>query len=66
MRLNPIRGLVPAAPFVQEVAAVPYDVVDRSEAAAAELKAALAKKDAQIGALEARIAALEKLMGASK
>jgi uncharacterized protein (DUF1015 family) len=34
MRLNPIRGLVPAAPFVQEVAAVPYDVVDRSEAAA--------------------------------
>ncbi len=34
MRLKPIQGLVPAAPFAAEVAAVPYDVVDRSEAAA--------------------------------
>jgi uncharacterized protein (DUF1015 family) len=34
MRLNPILGLVPAPEFVAEVAAVPYDVVDRAEAAA--------------------------------
>ena len=52
--------------FIPLLSAAVGDLDDRSEAAAAELKAALAKKDAQIGALEARIAALEKLMGASK
>lgn len=34
MRLKPILGLVPAPQHVVEVAAVPYDVVDRAEAAA--------------------------------
>lgn len=34
MRLKPILGLVPAPQHVAEVAAVPYDVVDRAEAAA--------------------------------
>jgi uncharacterized protein (DUF1015 family) len=34
MRLKPILGLVPAPQHVREVAAVPYDVVDRAEAAA--------------------------------
>ncbi len=34
MRLKPITGLVPAADQAAEVAAVPYDVVDRAEAAA--------------------------------
>jgi uncharacterized protein (DUF1015 family) len=34
MRLKPILGLVPAPQHVREVAAVPYDVVDRGEAAA--------------------------------
>jgi uncharacterized protein (DUF1015 family) len=34
MRLKPILGLVPAPEHVVEVAAVPYDVVDRAEAAA--------------------------------
>jgi len=34
MRLKPILGLVPAPQHVEQVAAVPYDVVDRSEAAA--------------------------------
>jgi hypothetical protein len=52
--------------FIPLLSAAVGDLDDRAEAAAAELKAALAKKDAQIGALEARIAALEKLMGASK
>lgn len=52
--------------FIPLLSAAVGDLDDRAETAAAELKAALAKKDAQIGALEARIAALEKLMGASK
>jgi hypothetical protein len=52
--------------FIPLLSAAVGDLDDRSEAAAAELKAALARKDAQIGALEARIATLEKLMGASK
>jgi len=34
MRLHSILGLVPDPQFVTEVAAVPYDVVDRAEAAA--------------------------------
>jgi len=34
MRLNTLSGLVPAPQYVEEVAAVPYDVVDRAEAAA--------------------------------
>ncbi|MEZ5326809.1 MAG: DUF1015 family protein [Verrucomicrobiales bacterium] len=34
MRIQPFQGLVPQPQFVEEVAAVPYDVVDTAEAAA--------------------------------
>ena len=34
MRIQPFQGLVPQSQFVEEVAAVPYDVVDTAEAAA--------------------------------
>ena len=34
MRFHPIQGLVPTAAMAAKVAAVPYDVVDRAEAAA--------------------------------
>ncbi|MGK0186603.1 MAG: hypothetical protein ACI9R3_002386 [Verrucomicrobiales bacterium] len=34
MRIQPFKGLVPQPQFIEEVAAVPYDVVDTAEAAA--------------------------------
>src|SRR4051794_10366231 len=34
IRVRPFQGLRPAPPLVEEIACVPYDVVDRDEAAA--------------------------------